>query len=112
MLFVSTGDQVLTDSSPGGGKTRCGRRREVGMTIHSTNRVQAVPCRQDGHPADVTTWRRCRLLDAGFPVQLATVLAGTASVDVHALLQLVDRGCPPELAARILSPLDPTGGLW
>jgi hypothetical protein len=27
-------------------------------------------------------------------------------VDVHALLELVDRGCPPVLAARIMAPLD------
>jgi hypothetical protein len=27
-------------------------------------------------------------------------------VDIHALLELVDRGCPPHLAARILAPLD------
>jgi hypothetical protein len=63
------------------------------------------PCRSDGLPADVVDWRRCRLLEAGFPSALATVLARTRDVDVHALLQLVDRGCPPELAARILSPL-------
>jgi hypothetical protein len=27
-------------------------------------------------------------------------------VDLHALLDLVDKGCPPQLAARILAPLD------
>jgi hypothetical protein len=27
-------------------------------------------------------------------------------VDLHQLLELVDRGCPPELAVRILAPLD------
>jgi hypothetical protein len=27
-------------------------------------------------------------------------------IDLHELLELVDAGCPPELAARILSPLD------
>jgi hypothetical protein len=64
-----------------------------------------APCRRDGPPADVVDWRRCRLLEAGFPVALATALAATRDVDVHALLQLVDRGCPPELAARILAPL-------
>ena len=47
-----------------------------------------------------------RLLDAGFPPSLALELAGTPGVDLHALLALVDRGCPPELAARILAPLD------
>jgi hypothetical protein len=53
---------------------------------------------------DVVAWRRCRLLEAGFPETLAVRLAN-AAVDVHALLQLVDRGCPPELAARILAPV-------
>jgi hypothetical protein len=73
------------------------------MTSYQTERV--VPCRRDGPPVDVITWRRCRLLEAGFPHDLAEMLAGTPSVDLHALLQLVDRGCSPQLAARILSPL-------
>jgi hypothetical protein len=61
---------------------------------------------------DVTAWRRSRLLETGFPESLADRLAADAAVDVHALLQLVDRGCPPELAARILSPVTPgIGGL-
>jgi hypothetical protein len=63
------------------------------------------PYRTDGPPADVTEWRRCRLVEAGFPLLLATDLARTSSVDVHELLRLVDRGCPPDLAARILAPL-------
>jgi hypothetical protein len=40
---------------------------------------------------------------AGFSPALATGLAADRRVDVHALLELVDRGCPPELAARILA---------
>jgi hypothetical protein len=62
-------------------------------------------CRPDGPPVDVELWRRCRLLEAGFPELLAARLAH-GQVDLHALLQLVDRGCPPELAARILAPLE------
>lgn len=58
---------------------------------------------------DVTTWRRCRLLEAGFEYELADRLAASRSVDLHALLQLVDRGCPPVLAARILAPFDNAG---
>ena len=54
---------------------------------------------------DVIGWRRRRLLDAGFPQRLALSLAATPGIDLHALLELVDRGCPPELAARILSPV-------
>lgn len=50
-------------------------------------------------------WRRRRLVAAGFDAQLAGQLADDET-DLHELLVLVDRGCPPELAARILAPLD------
>ena len=59
---------------------------------------------------DVEAWRLRRLVDAGFPLRLALELAATPGVDVHALLALLDRGCPPELAARILAPIDDTDG--
>ncbi|EWT01488.1 hypothetical protein N865_10095 [Intrasporangium oryzae NRRL B-24470] len=72
------------------------------MTINPQHDVR--PCRSDGPPVDVTTWRRCRLLEAGFATGLAARLAADHRVDIHALLQLVDRGCPPALAARILAP--------
>jgi hypothetical protein len=42
--------------------------------------------------------------------RLAERLASDARCDVHAVLELLDRGCPPELAARILAPLDEEGG--
>jgi hypothetical protein len=57
---------------------------------------------------DVEAWRLRRLVDAGFPLALALQLAATPGVDLHALLALLDRGCPPELAARILAPIDDT----
>lgn len=55
---------------------------------------------------DIAAWRTHRLLDAGFAPALALEVAAAPGVDVHALLALVDRGCPPDLAARILAPLD------
>ncbi len=51
-------------------------------------------------------WRAQRLLSAGLDPDLADRLAGQDEVDLHALLELIDRGCPPHLAARILAPLD------
>jgi hypothetical protein len=51
-------------------------------------------------------WRRRRLAAAGFEPRLAAELAAEPAVDLHELLVLVDRGCPPPLAARILAPLD------
>ena len=54
---------------------------------------------------DVATWRRDALLRAGFGPTLADQLARDGQIDLHELLGLVDRGCPPQLAARILAPL-------
>jgi len=54
----------------------------------------------------VVAWRTERLLSAGFDRELATGLAAGGAIDLHGLLELVDRGCPPELAVRILAPLD------
>jgi hypothetical protein len=54
----------------------------------------------------VVGWRRGRLVAAGFTPDLAARLAGDCRVDLHAVLELIDRGCPPPLAARILAPLD------
>lgn len=56
----------------------------------------------------VTQWRERTLVSAGFDDALAARLAGDPGVDLHALLALVDRGCPPHLAARILAPLQAT----
>jgi hypothetical protein len=50
----------------------------------------------------VVEWRRRRLLDAGFPPDLALDLALNRDADLHALLDLVDRKCPPAVAVRIV----------
>jgi hypothetical protein len=55
-------------------------------------------------------WRRQRLLDAGFAVRSSERLARDERVDLHALLDLVQSGCPPALAVRILAPLDEKPG--
>ena len=54
----------------------------------------------------VIAWRRAQLAGAGFDAWTADIFARTESVDLHALIQLVERGCTPELAARIMAPLD------
>jgi hypothetical protein len=51
-------------------------------------------------------WRRKQLVDSGFPFPLAARLAKDSRYDLHALIELVERGCAPDLAARILAPLD------
>ncbi len=51
-------------------------------------------------------WRRSRLRRAGFDAALAARIAADPRYDVPELLALVERGCPPALAVRILSPLE------
>jgi hypothetical protein len=57
-------------------------------------------------PDPVMHWRSRRLREAGFTPQLADTLARDTAYDLHAVLRLLDRGCSPELAARILAPTD------
>ena len=64
----------------------------------------------DPRGEEVVAWRRRQLLGAGFPASLAGAVAQESSFDLHALLQLVEQGCPPVLAARILAPADGEGG--
>ena len=58
---------------------------------------------------DIEAWREQRMLAAGFDDRVAFDFAHDEAVDLHELLELVDRGCPPHLAARILAPLDYRG---
>jgi hypothetical protein len=62
--------------------------------------------RQRTERREIASWRRDRLTDAGFPLPLAARLAADGGYDLHALIELTERGCPPDLAARILAPLD------
>jgi hypothetical protein len=60
-------------------------------------------------PGNVVAWRRRCLERAGFPTPAARALARDRGVDVHAVLDVVERGCPVGLAARIFAPLDDAG---
>jgi hypothetical protein len=52
----------------------------------------------------VVQWRRDQLARAGFTLPHAATLARDPRYDLHELLELVRRGCPPALAVRILAP--------
>ena len=58
-----------------------------------------------GASSGIAGWRVRRLELAGVPTPLARDVALTGEIDLHELLELLDRGCPPELAVRILAPL-------
>ncbi|HEY4095247.1 MAG TPA: hypothetical protein VGM33_07055 [Baekduia sp.] len=51
-------------------------------------------------------WRRSELRHAGFDAQLAGEIAADLRYDLRAILDLIERGCAPRLAVRILAPLD------
>jgi hypothetical protein len=53
----------------------------------------------------IVRWRRRQLVDVGFPLPLANRAAREPHLDLHALIELTEHGCPPELAVRILAPL-------
>jgi hypothetical protein len=71
----------------------------------STRRV--TRCEADVRTAsnEVVEWRHRQLVSAGFNDALSARLAAEPGVDLHGLLNLIDRGCPPDLAVRILEPL-------
>ena len=50
----------------------------------------------------VERWRTAELMRVGFAGDDAVVLAARLEVDLHEAIELVQRGCPPELAVRIL----------
>ena len=59
-----------------------------------------------GATHEIVRWRREQLTDSGFPLSVAARLAQDARYDLHALIELVEHGCPPHLAVRIVAPLD------
>jgi len=65
------------------------------------------PTQIDGE--QVVAWRREQLAEAGFSLPLAARVASDPRYDLHALIELVERGCDPELAVRILAPLEEAG---
>jgi hypothetical protein len=59
----------------------------------------------------IVNWRTERLIAVDLPIALARSIAADCRYDLHALLSLIDYGCPAELAARIVAPLEETGRL-
>lgn len=55
---------------------------------------------------ELESWRIRCLADAGLEDCLARDLARDPGMDLHAFLDLLDCGCPPALAARIVAPLE------
>ena len=56
--------------------------------------------------AQVKNWRRDQLAASGFPLPLASRVAQDSRYDIHALIELVERGCRADVAVRIVAPLE------
>ena len=56
----------------------------------------------DDEMTQVERWRADELERAGFDARAAATLAKRHDVDLHHAADLVRKGCPPELALRIL----------
>ena len=50
----------------------------------------------------IVDWRRRLLCRAGFPPPVAGALARDGRYDLHALIELTERGCPPALRTGYL----------
>ena len=50
----------------------------------------------------IERWRSQELERAGYGPEAAAALAARHDVDLHLAVELVERGCEPELALRIL----------
>jgi hypothetical protein len=68
--------------------------------------MKIVPGSRMATEIDVAGWRERRLEAAGFDERTAVMLASDCGFDLHGLINLVEAGCPPELAVRIMAPID------
>jgi hypothetical protein len=50
----------------------------------------------------VVEWRFATLTRSGYDVDGAAAIAARFEIDLHCAADLVTRGCPPDLALRIL----------
>ena len=74
------------------------------MNWHQVDMQMQTTAEQTGN--EIVGWRRDQLVDSGFSLQLAARLAKDSRYDLHALIELTERGCEPRLAVRILAPED------
>jgi hypothetical protein len=61
----------------------------------------APPPEREDVQQQVVSWRLHVLVEAGYPLPVAEAIA-KGSADLHVAVDLLGRGCSPELAERIL----------
>jgi len=76
------------------------------MPLESHKPILQTQTTEDRGADEVVIWRREKLAQSGLPLSLAARLAQDSRYDLHALIELLEQGCPPDLAIRILAPLE------
>ena len=64
--------------------------------------MPAAELHQETEIERIEAWRRHELERAGYSADAAERLAARHDVDLHFAVDLVERGCPPDIALRIL----------
>lgn len=57
---------------------------------------------EDTEVEKIQRWRAEELERAGYGTRAAGRLAARQDIDLHRAVELLDQGCPPELAVKIL----------
>lgn len=57
---------------------------------------------EETEAVEVLRWRFDVLMRGGFDMEQAAVVAAHVDIDLHTAVDLLGRGCSPELAVRIL----------
>ena len=64
--------------------------------------MTTAPVDTGGRTEQVEAWRLHVLLQAGYPLRIAERIA-RSDADLHKAVDMLDRGCSPVVAARILT---------
>jgi hypothetical protein len=64
--------------------------------------AELIEVQQPGTSAEVEAWRLHVLLQAGYPLNVAERIA-LADADLHVAVDMLEHGCAPQVAARILT---------
>jgi hypothetical protein len=64
--------------------------------------MTAAELHQHAEIERIEAWRMEELRRAGYPSDAAAMLATRHDIDLHTAIDLVERGCPADIALRIL----------
>jgi hypothetical protein len=86
---------------------RTGRREGLPLRAHYAPnqgrlRIATLTDIQLDQVLTVEAWRTRVLVNAGYPAEVAHLLALCPDVDLHQATDLLDNGCPPSTALEIL----------